>query len=396
MIQLTINRKVLLAIKDSDQSADFMDLTLKLQNQLLSSTTFLSASLKKRGVLPETSSVYPFSYTDKQAQPSQDIQLLAIAKDGKNQLWKEQRVMAYSPSEHKIYHALTDSLGRLTLYLKPFHGDRLFRFYSKELQPLQVELETTLVKQETRKPLLSAAISEALQELKQRRIIYQLYNQLPQRLVVNNEMEKIKLPEAARTYIPQDYEEFETFKGFFREVDTHLKVQVKDKKIYRIRVFDASSGIRDYYKKPALIILNGRLVDDITIFENLDWRSVESVSTYHDHDQLIDFFGYVAAGRGVIIIETLERKKASNALDKNSLIVKGLLPEFTYLNQGNEKVPKVNPQLAWFSKAEVHEDGKVTLKLERPLLGGSYQLEAVAIDGQGKPTFIQETIEINP
>ncbi len=308
---------------------------------------------------------------------------------------------AYSQSKNKGYYTITDEKGEFSLAIPDFYGPQgfLFRLHfplldewktdptGEELAPVNVKLLDGVLINEKKELAYTPEILRYLENSRQRKLIYQLYNTVEAPLEIETPNNIEQEPKPDRFFHVNDYEKFPDLPTFFKEISTPLKFRRENKRSSLTAIM-FNPNIRKFYSAKPLFIIDGQLTRKPNVVTSLNIEDIEDIALYFDEDNLKTQFGLMGIG-GVVIITT--KYKKMNDLERrnpNELVVSGLqpiasLPKITTIDrqEKDQKLPEFRPQIFWKGNLTTDPQGKAEIEYYQSNDIGQFKIEVVV---QGK------------
>jgi len=321
-----------------------------------------------------------------------------------NRLANGQVLDAYSQSENKGYYTITDEKGEFSLTLPDFYGrqDIIFRLHFLLLEEWRTisqgeEFSTITVKVlddeliARKKELdFTPEVLQYLENSKQRKLIYQLYNEVkaPLEIRTPNNIEQEPLPD--RSIHVNDYERFPDLPTLFKEISTPLKFR-KENKGSTLTAVMFNPDIRKFYSDRPLFIIDGQVTRKSSVVNSLNIDDIEDIGLYYKLDNLKTQFGPMGMG-GVVTITTKNKnmKDLENG-NPNEIVVYGLqphasLPGITPLDgQGKaQNPPEFRPQIYWEGNLTTDLQGKTEIAFYQSNDIGQFKIDVVVQSENGE------------
>ena len=184
----------------------------------------------------------------------------------------------------------------------------------------------------------------------------------------------------------------------FRELVTPLKFRRQKDSTYHARVLYESAGIKQFYKRGPIFIINGQLTDDDHYVSQLPVQDVKRMKIYSELASVRSAFGPVGTG-GIIEVEMIDpRYSVPENLRLPSVRVNGVQPPLQYpfrVGTASDK-PRLHSLLYWHPIVLPNEDGNYHIMFEPSDDQTEYEVEWLIQDRQGQLSVSKSTFTIGP
>ncbi|HEX8059818.1 MAG TPA: hypothetical protein VF473_02735 [Cyclobacteriaceae bacterium] len=195
------------------------------------------------------------------------------------------------------------------------------------------------------------------------------------------------------SYQPASYTALPSLSEFIKEIVPQIKVRkTKSGRQMFVRSIGSSAGVF-YYKEPALVLVDGRIVEDVEAILEMGLREVERVDITWDNNDINNLGLFSLADNGVISFTTNSRNRFRDGYREVFKDFNSPLLFSTKLQVGkDDKVPHLSDPLYWNPLTRIV--GKTKLEFEMGDNPGEYIVEVVGITNQGLPLFASTTITV--
>jgi len=321
-----------------------------------------------------------------------DNPINGLAKSRNGEVLANASINAYSPREFLFYFGFTDAQGAFSFSTPIREQTNPLVFYDEHLNRIEVDIHSDELGPHGSLPqpnLSSSKVRDYIGQVEKRRIVYQMYNEVPELVKKDDATATQPVTQPDKSYDITEYQEFRSFSDFFLESGiTHLKVKGTHEVIDQLNVFNMTvggQGGRDLFPGSPLIIIDGELTLDIDAPNKIDFDVIRQVDLYSEVKKLRATAGQLALNKGILAIST--DRKVVPSFDYQ---MTGLQSGFSFKNDrvNREKTEMMEPQLYW-STMEQTQDGPemhTVAFVESPVYR-KYTIEVLAIDEDGEVYF---------
>lgn len=321
--------------------------------------------------------------------PNLETQMYAKGRlvDSDNQPIQANIVGAFSTLENRFLFTKSNEDGVFFLDLPTFEGSKPVQMlgYHVDHENITIDKTNTYAIQNPQAFYFNDKIKDYLELCRIRKKLEQHFE-----VVDNEEAKEIVYdmndlsPDAS--YDIKEYEAFDKFSGFFKEILTPLRFREK-KGVFEAYMYDPTErrASKKYFKGKPMFIVNGMVTRDGNYIANLPMEKIEKVDLFFSPKELRDQFN--AFGRfGVVrIIANDPSLKVPEAELADIVMVHGVDGDLK--SNGSQELPTgfpdLNPQVYWNSGIETSATGETSFNYQQPDDEGTYTIVVVARDEKG-------------
>lgn len=307
----------------------------------------------------------------------------------------------YSQTQNSGYHTSANEKGEFSLPLPDFYGtqDLLFRLHfilngewqgdsSGAYTPVDITLLEDEFTGKKKELVFTPEIVSYLENSRQRKLIYQLFNQVEAPLEFSEQNNADQEPDMF--FIVSEYERFPDVPSFFKDISTPLKFR-KGKKGAPVTAMMFNPDIRRFYPVRPLFIIDGQVTRNPNAAISLRFENIEDIALYFHEDNLDDQFGPMGDG-GVVIINSKNKYLADlQVKNSNEVVVHGIQPPASFHGTGslesqeNENTPpEFRSQLFWDGDITTDLMGKAEIVYSQSNDIGQFKIEVVVQGENGE------------
>lgn len=198
----------------------------------------------------------------------------------------------------------------------------------------------------------------------------------------------------AKEYILDNYTRFPTLKETITEVTKEVYYQQKDKN-YSLHV--SNYNIFPQLPEPALVLVDGLLLQNVNEFFNYKMRNVSKISTISGPY----YFG-PKIFNGLISFTTFNNdftsKPVGDYILETSILRPSVKKEYYKIDHAdktkNERIPDFRNQLLWLPEIKL-EDKEKTISFFTSDISGTFEIIMEGFTDKGIPISLKESIEVN-
>lgn len=273
----------------------------------------------------------------------------------------------YSSQEQALSYTGTNEEGRFSFSLPDFSGSKPIQFLDYHYRDIKVVMRSDIKLEKSGELAYSPEVLSYISASRQRKKIFQLYNDLEYVLEQETPAFHIEPFDPDDTYRIRDYEPFGSIPRFFKEVTAALKFNEGDDGKFVAKMFNSESGRRGFYSGIPLFIIDGKLTWDAAFVAGLDIAQVEEVHLFNDRDKLRQRFNSLGAHGGVVTIKTNRPGLQLPASEEEDIfLIAGLQPEVVFPGTQPKTIephaPFLQPQLYWNPGFQTDEQGELQVE----------------------------------
>jgi hypothetical protein len=295
----------------------------------------------------------------------------------------DQLLTFFMPEENKIVYTNTDQAGKFNLRLPEFGGSRSLHFVGAFSGSNQIELKQPPSGSPAEDPVLTPAIDAYINFSKQRKLIYQLFNQTETNLTSQGSSSS-KTMVADRVFKASEYP-FDDLPQFCKEVSTPLKfAKIKGKGGgFEFKMYNPES--RKFYFGNPLFIVDGHMTKDYDYLSTLDFQRIDSIKLYYDNVRLSNDFGF-AGFSGVVIVSSMDGSLAPVTDPFTQIFtVEGLQPGISWEQaMVKTEAPSFRPQLFWSPTIQTNHQGSADIYYRQSDDRSHFQITVIAQSSDGR------------
>ena len=198
----------------------------------------------------------------------------------------------------------------------------------------------------------------------------------------------------AKEYILDNYTRFPTLKETIIEVTKDVYYQQKDKN-YSLHV--SNYNIYPQLPEPALVLVNGLLLQNVNELFNYKMKNVSKISTISG----LYYFG-TKIFNGLISFTTVNNdfinKQSGDYILETSILRPSFKKEYYKIDYAdktkNERIPDFRNQLLWLPEVKL-EDKEKTISFFTSDISGTFEIILEGFTDIGIPISLKESIEVN-
>ncbi len=282
-----------------------------------------------------------------------------IQKHGSLRDKLDQQLLTFTMVEgQKMYYATSDAQGEFYLELPDFYSNQALQYIAHYNDDQRISWKKARLNPLPKGSLKHTQdVKNYLVESRQRKLIYQLFNQIEGASQVEERPQTFMTP-ADQTIDASSYP-FENLGDFCREVVTQLKYVKGKKRHWYFRIFNPET--RDMMIGTPLFIVDGQMTKDFDFLSQIDFQKLLEIKLFYFNETISDQFGFVGFS-GVVVLNSKEGKlKVPNAFQVQEFQVFGLqLPLSANISTAVDlHHPSLLPQLYWKSNLTIDKEEAV-------------------------------------
>jgi hypothetical protein len=182
----------------------------------------------------------------------------------------------------------------------------------------------------------------------------------------------------------------------FKELVTPLKFRRQKDSTYQALVLYESAGIKQFYNRGPIFIINGQLTDDDHYVSQLPVQDVKRMKIYSELASVRSAFGPVGTG-GIIEVEMIDpRYSLPEHLRLPSVRINGIQPPLQYpfkVGTASDK-PRLHSLLYWHPIVLPDEHGNYRIMIEPSDDQTEYEVEWLIQDRHGQLSLSNSAFSI--
>ncbi|MEZ4989545.1 MAG: hypothetical protein R2824_04010 [Saprospiraceae bacterium] len=304
---------------------------------------------------------------------------------------------AFASDDRTSYYADTDQEGRFALHLQQFTGDKPLQFVDLQGASFRIELDDQISLDAYPAVQYTEDVKNYLEWSRSRKMIYQLYQTVEAGLQIESPVTETPEMEPDMHIRLKDYASFADLYTFLLEVSTPLKLRKDEEGGLYARMFNPDPRVRVFYQQSPIFIVDGKITRNVNFLQQLDIEKLEVIDEFFDFQRLINYFGKIGSN-GVVIVQTsIPNLQLPESEEAGIFSIRGLLPKGKVIQVEDPAPhrPVFKPQLYWSAGEETNAQGQFRLQFPHTDDLGTFIIEVVAKDKDGRMGTVTTSYRVN-